>query len=232
MTTLENSPTEHQLHSLTNMNLRQQYQLAGFGGRVGWGREPALIVVDMANAWVDAEERLGANLSTVLSNVVQLLRVWRQKAMPIFFTRMAYDSALGELTEVALLKTPHMADLTRGSHRVELASELNRRDSEPLIEKPRASAFYATSLNGMLTSRHIDTLVVTGCTTSGCIRSTCESAFNEGYRVIVPAEAVGDRSWTAHEAALFDIDARYGDVVTMSDVLAHVDVAPELLGTG
>ncbi len=96
------------------------------------------------------------------------------------------------------------------------------RPTEPLIEKPRASAFFGTHLLDMLISERVDTLIVTGCSTSGCIRATCESGFNYNFHVIVPREAVGDRSASAHEANLFDIDARYADVVPLAAALEHL----------
>ena len=109
--------------------------------------------------------------------------------------------------------------MLRGSERVQLAPALARQPNEPLIEKPRASAFFGTNLLAMLLSARVDTVIVTGCSTSGCIRATCESAHNYNFHVIVPAEAVGDRSASAHQANLFDIDARYGDAVPLKQVL-------------
>jgi maleamate amidohydrolase len=206
------------VHGFGNSAVRELYARAGFGGRVGWGERPALLVIDMAKAWVDSTEQLGADLSDVLGSIVRLLEVARRKGLPIYFTTMAYDPAMREVGAIVLLKTPHTGKMVRGSDRVQLADALERRGDEPLIEKPRASAFYGTNLRSMLQSDGVDTVIVTGCSTSGCIRASAESAFNENLRVIVPAKAVGDRSPTAHEANLFDIDARYGDVVSLEGV--------------
>ena len=208
-------------HSLTNRALREQYDAAGFGGRVGWGSRPALLVIDMAGAWTTPGERLGSDLGGVMTAILELLPIARRQAMPIYFTTMAYGSA-EEAGEVVCLKLPHTREMMRGSARVQLAPELERQPHEPLIEKPRASAFFGTNLLPMLIAAQVDTVIVTGCSTSGCIRGTCESAHSYNYHVIVPAEAVGDRSASAHEANLFDIDARYADVMPLAEVREHL----------
>ena len=208
-------------HTFDNEALRLQYDHAGFAGRVGWGERPALLVIDMARAWVDPTQQLGSDLSGVLDSIVRLLSVARAAALPIYFTTMAYDSP-AEVGNVVMKKLAHLDQMRRGSDLVALAPELERRPNEPLIEKPRASAFFGTHLLDMLISERVDTLIVTGCSTSGCIRGTCESGFNYNYHVLVPREAVGDRSASAHAANLFDIDARYGDVVSLDATLQHL----------
>jgi len=208
-------------HSLNNPALRRQYDAAGFGGRVGWGATPALLVIDMAGAWTTPGERLGSDLSGVMKSILELLPIARRQAIPIYFTTMAYGSP-AEAGEIICRKLPHTSEMLRGSARVQLAPELDRHPNEPLIEKPRASAFFGTNLLAMLIGASVDTVIVTGCSTSGCIRGTCESAFNYNFHVIVPAEAVGDRSASAHAANLFDIDARYADVVPLQEVKDHL----------
>ncbi|MFD0662802.1 isochorismatase family protein [Thermocatellispora tengchongensis] len=166
---------------------------------------------------------IGSDLGAVLGNIRRLLDVVRQRDdVPVVFTTMAYDASYSDLPVVTRLKTPHSERMIRGSERVRLVPELERRPHEALIEKPRASAFFNTNLLGILIAQGIDTVVVTGCSTSGCIRSTCESALDYGFRAIVPAEAVGDRSASAHEAGLFDINARYADVLPIEEVIAHL----------
>jgi nicotinamidase-related amidase len=209
-------------HSLSNDALRKQYDAAGFSGRVGWGTRPALLVIDLARAWVDPTQQLGADLSGVMRSIQSLLRVSRAGQVPIYFTTMAYGTP-AEIGSVVSRKLAHLDKMVRGSDRVALDPDLARRSTEPLIEKPRASAFYGTHLLDMLIAERVDTVIVTGCSTSGCIRATCESAFNYNLHVIVPREAVGDRSASAHEANLFDIDARYADVVPLANVLEQLD---------
>ena len=185
---------------------------------MGWGTRPALLVIDMAGAWVSPGEQLGADLSGIMKSIVDLLLIARRERIPIYFTTMAYGSP-EEAGNVVCKKLPHTRDMLRGSTRVQLAPALAREPHEPLIEKPRASAFFGTNLLAMLISARVDTVIVTGCSTSGCIRATCESAHNYNFHVIVPAEAVGDRSASAHQANLFDIDARYADVVPIQQVI-------------
>jgi maleamate amidohydrolase len=213
-------------HSLDNAELREQYLAAGFAGRVGFGERPALLVIDMAYAWTRPSEMIGADFTAALDAVRTLLGVGRSRGVPIFFTTMAYDADMAEVPEVMLRKTPHSREMIRGSERTMLEPSLERRSGEPLIEKPRASAFFATNLLSMLIGRKVDTTIVVGGSTSGCIRATCESAFDHGFHAIVPQEAVGDRSSSAHTAALFDIDARLADVMPLADVLAYLEALP------
>ena len=213
-------------HKYGDPELTEQYRQAGFGGRVGWGKKPALVVIDMAGAWTSSDEMPGSALSSVTDSVRSLLEVFREKNLPRYFTTMAYDETMTDVGAVAAKKTPHLLEMTRGSERVQLIPELERRADEPLIEKPRASSFFNTNLVSLLISAGVDTIVVTGCSTSGCVRATSESGVDFNFHVIVPQEAVGDRSESAHWAALFDIDNRYGDVVPLEDALQHLHALP------
>ncbi|GLW21774.1 isochorismatase family protein [Microbispora triticiradicis] len=213
-------------HSLENADLRAFYEAAGFAGRVGWGERPAILVIDMAGAWADPEERIGSDLSAVSDSIVRILEEGRRAGLPIIFTTMAWDPSLAEIGEVVRRKTPHSELMLHGTERVTLRPEMGRRPEEPLVVKPRASAFFGTYVDAMLISAKADTVIVVGCSTSGCIRATAESAFNRGFHVIVPREAVGDRSPSAHAANLFDIDARYGDVLPEAEVLDHLRSLP------
>lgn len=206
-------------HRYGDPELTEQYRRAGFGGRVGFGQRPVLLVIDMGVAWTRVNEQLGSALDSVTSSILELLDVFREKQLPIFFTTMAFDPSMSDVGSVTSAKTPHLLQMARGSERVALIPQLNRRPTEPLIEKPRGSAFFATNLTSLLISEHVDTIVTTGCSTSGCVRASAESAIDRNFRVIVPLEAVGDRSPTAHDAALFDIDQRYGDVLPLAEVL-------------
>jgi nicotinamidase-related amidase len=209
-------------HSFEDQALRQQYAQVGFGGRVGFGVRPALLVIDMARAWTDPTCPIGADLGDVLAHCVRAVDWARAADIPVFFTVMAYDPGLPEVGANIRAKNANMDWLVRGSPWVELAPELQRRPSEPLIEKQRGSAFFGTTLLSQLISKGIDTAIVVGCSTSGCIRATATDAHDQNLRVIVPREAVGDRSASAHEANLFDIDSRYGDVVSMETLQAYL----------
>jgi maleamate amidohydrolase len=132
------------VHSLANEPLREQYRQAGFGGRVGWGERPAILVIDMARAWVDPGEQLGSDLDSVGENISLVLHAARAIPLPVVFTTMAYDPA-SEIGQVLMRKTPHCLTMVRGSANVELMGGLQRQASEVLIEKPHASAFFGTN---------------------------------------------------------------------------------------
>jgi maleamate amidohydrolase len=210
-------------HELGQSSLHRQYEAAGFQGRVGFGRRPAVLVIDLAKAWVDPSQALGSDLGAVLRQTVRILAAARAAAAPVAFTTMAFEQKLADLPSVLRAKTPHLAELTLGSDLVALDPDLARNpDREPLIVKPRASAFFSTNLLTILNDWRVDTCIIVGCSTSGCIRATAESSLNYGFHTIVPREAVGDRSASAHAANLFDIDSRYADVVGVEDVLQYL----------
>ncbi len=206
--------------------VRDFYLSKGFGGRVGFGTTPAIIVIDMAKAWLDEASPLGSrNVQGVMQHILRLLEVGRKGEVPIFFTTMAFDARGVEASGPIGRKLLHSSDghsLDRGTGSIELDPRLQRRAEEVLIEKQRASAFWGTPLGAYLIGRKIDTLIITGCSTSGCIRATAEAAHNENYHTIVVRDAVGDRHPLAHECNLTDIDLRYGDVVAADDVIAYL----------
>ena len=116
-----------------------------------------------------------------------------------------------------------MRELQLGSDRVEVDDNIAPTGGERVILKKYASAFFGTDLEAELTTSQVDTLVIAGVTTSGCVRATAVDSLQHGYRTIVPADAVGDRAQAPHRANLFDIDAKYGDVVQTDDIVAHID---------
>ena len=209
------------VHSLDNAALVEQYREAGFGGRVGWGKNAAVLVIDMAGTWTEPEAMIGSELGGVTGHIKKVLSSARANDVPVIFTTMAYDASYSDVTQVSRLKTPHSNTMVRGEASAEVIPELERRNDEALVEKPRASAFLNTNLISILVDRGIDTVVIVGCSTSGCIRSTAESAVDLGFHALVPREAVGDRSESAHIANLFDIDQRYADVVTVEEIVTH-----------
>lgn len=209
-------------HSLSNQELRQWYAERGFGGRVGFGERPALLVIDVAHVWLDPNTQLGSSQEAMLDNVLKVLARARQADIPIVFTTMGYSPNMRDAGKNYVKKLPHARSQVRDAPQTQVHPALERRPSELLIVKPRASAFFGTNLLSFLIGQTVDTVIVVGVSTSGCIRGTCESAFNYDFRVIVPQEAVGDRSQSAHEANLFDIDNRYADVVPVNDVLSYL----------
>lgn len=197
--------------------------LAGFHGRVGFGRRPALVVVDVNRGFTDPASPLVCDLDACVEAIAVLLDAFRAASLPVVFTTVCYDE-LGKQAAAAFIeKVPALLVLEPGSEWVEIDPRISPREGEPVLTKTFASAFFGTTLGSMLAAAGCDTVVVTGASTSGCVRATAVDALQHGYRVVVPREAVGDRNSAAHEANLFDIDAKYGDVLSVGDVLAELE---------
>jgi maleamate amidohydrolase len=207
--------------------IADQYRAAGFSGRVGFGRRPAVLVIDFARAWLDPESPLGSDLSAPLAETNRILERARSTGTPVFFTTMAFEPDLSDVGQNVMRKKNHTSVQSRGSKWVELDPSLERRPSEVLIVKQRASAFFGTPLLSQLIAHNVDTLIVTGCSTSGCIRASAQAAHDNNLRVIVPEGAVGDRNRAAHESNLVDIDARMADVVRVDEVLTYLSTVTE-----
>lgn len=198
------------------------YRSKGLAGRVGFGDIPAVLVVDFIIGFTDQESPLAAELGPELEATLSLLNAARNRSVPIFFTTVVYEEDM-EDAGIFPLKVPSLAQLIRGTKWVDVDPRLQRRSTELVIEKKFASAFFGTALASTLTARGVDTLIVTGCTTSGCVRASVVDALQNGFRAIVPRECVGDRSPKQHEANLVDIDGKYGDVVDLSEVLSYFE---------
>ncbi len=197
--------------------------LEGFGGRGGYGLRPALIVVDMTLGFTDPESPLACDLEGPVANIGSLLGAARDAGIPVAFTTIAYRES-DKLTAAAFIdKVPALLALEAGSRWGEIDPRISPREAEPVLNKLFASAFYGTGLPSLLAAAGIDTLIVTGASTSGCVRATAVDALQYGYRPIVPREAVGDRNPDAHDANLYDIDAKYGDVVPTQEVLEYLE---------
>ncbi len=194
----------------------------GFHGRAGFGRRPALVVVDVNIGFTDPESPLVCDLDGVVEAIARLLEEARRAGIPVVFTTVAYDEAAKEAAAVFIDKVPALLTLEAGSRWVEIDPRIAPLPHEPVLTKLFASAFFGTSLAELLAGAGCDSLIVTGASTSGCIRATVVDALQHGYRPIVPREAVGDRNHAAHEANLFDIDAKYGDIVSIEEAIEHL----------
>ena len=192
------------------------------GADVGFGERPALVVIDLIEAFTDPENDLGSDVDDVVEQVGRLLAAFREYDLPRYFTTVAYEASYGD-AGVFIEKVPALRELRRGTDAVAVDDRLAPEGDERVVLKKYASAFFGTDLATELTTDRVDTLVVTGVTTSGCVRATAVDSLQYGYRTIVPGDAVGDRAPEPHEANLFDIDAKYGDVLTTDAVLAHLD---------
>lgn len=198
------------------------FEQRGFGQTLGFGRRAALVVVDLINGFTDPSRPLGANLDGQIDASNQLIPLMREAGLPILFTTTAYDDAGLADAGVWGLKMKGSTTLRAGSHDVALDARLDYRAGEPILIKKYASCFFGTDLLSRLISQGVDTVIVTGCTTSGCVRATVVDAVQNGLRPIVVREGVGDRSRASHEQSLFDLQAKYADVMPLADVLAHL----------
>ena len=194
------------------------YDFGGFGDASGIGVRPAVVVVDFIKGFTDPDCPLGSNLDSEVEATCRLLGAARAQSLPIYFTTVVYSEA-DKRAGYFLKKVPALGVLTPESAWVELDTRLGRLETEPLFIKRFASAFFGTDLNAYLAFERVDTVIVTGCTTSGCVRATAVDALQHGYRLVVPEACVGDRSREAHEANLRDIQTKYGDVVALRAVL-------------
>lgn len=199
------------------------YEQAGLARRVGFGERPIVLVVDFIRGFTDPACPLGGDLSREVEAARQILAAARAGRVPVLFTTIVYDDPQVRDAGLWLKKIPSLNWLRRDSVWVEVDERLERRPNERLIEKKFASAFAGTDLAAYLTVLGCDTIILVGCTTSGCIRASAIDGLQHGFRVIVPREAVGDRAPGPHEANLFDIDAKYGDVVALSTVLEYLE---------
>ena len=197
------------------------YQKRGFMSRVGFGERPALLIVDFIKGFTDLQSPLASNLDAEIAATKQLLDLARAKGLPVHFTTTGYAEG-GADAGVFIKKVPSLGVLKIGHEWLEIDERLAPLPNESIWLKKYASAFFGTALAATLTAARVDTLIVTGCTTSGCVRASAVDSCQNGFRTIVVREAVGDRAQGPHEANLFDLDAKYADVESLVDVVKYL----------
>ena len=206
---------------MTQESLKENYR-GVFEGRVGFGRKPAVVVVDFINAYTTPGSPLYAPpVVDAVRETVDILETARRKGVLVVYTRVIYSSH-GLDGGIFVQKVPVLRKMVEGEPLADIVPELPPGPRDVVINKQYASAFFGSPLGALLTSQGVDTLIVTGCSTSGCIRATAVDGMQYGFRVIVPRECVGDRRPEPHEANLFDIDSKYGDVVSKAEVLEYL----------
>lgn len=200
------------------------YEHAQLGHKLGFGKKPALIVVDFQLGFTVPEQSpLAGNLDAEVAATNELITAARKKDIPVIFTVVGYDPHRQDDAGLWPEKAPSLRMLTLGSDLVKLDPRLNQEPGDLVITKKYASGFFGTYLASTLTMQSVDTAIVTGCTTSGCVRATVMDALANGFRPIVPIECVGDRAQEPHQANLFDIGAKYGDVMPLQEVLTYLE---------
>lgn len=197
--------------------LDEDYARAGFGNRLGFGERPALVVVDFVRAYLDRKCSLYAGVEAVRDACVRLLERAREATIPVFHTNVEFMPG-GANGGVFYRKAPALKHFERGSPFGEFAEGLEPRDDEIVITKQYGSAFFGTPLASLLTAKGVDTLLIAGLSTSGCVRATAVDTVQHGFVPVVVADAVGDRDPGPHESNLFDLQAKYADVVALGEV--------------
>jgi maleamate amidohydrolase len=207
------APTEATLSELEIF--RQQ----NFGNPIGFGRRSALLVVDFTVGFNDPALFGGGNIDPAVKRTVRLLEFFRERKLPVAFTRVVYADD-GSDGGIFATKQPRLLMLTERHPAGQVVPELAPRAGELVVRKNQASAFFGTNLAPWLVQQHADTVVVAGCTTSGCVRATVVDAISYNFRPIVARDCVGDRALGPHEASLFDLQQKYADVLERDAIIA------------
>jgi nicotinamidase-related amidase len=209
------------------------YRHRGFMRRVGFGRRPALVNIDLANAWTRSGNAFTCDgMDVILPGVQRLLAAARAKGIPVVYTTTAYAVTDGRSTDMGLWHRKIPVEVLRlGTDAVAIDERIAPEPGEQVLVKKFASAFHGTFLAGFLRSAGVDTVIVTGVTMAGCVRHTVEDALGLGFRPIVVRECVGDRVAGATEWNLFDIDAKFGDVEPLKTVLGYLEQLEALTAT-
>ena len=201
------------------------YQTRGFQRRIGYGARPALVIIDLANAWTKPGYAFTCDdMDVIIPTNQALLKAARAKRIPIVYTTTAYQDPKGPRSDTGLwhLKIP-AETLYENSEAAAIDERIAPEEGEMVICKKSASAFYGTNLNAYLHAQRVDTVILTGVTMAGCVRHTTEDAIAGGFRPIVVREGVGDRVPGVVEWNLFDIDAKFGDVEPLEKVLEYLE---------
>ena len=197
------------------------YRKQTFGQKIGLGKRPVLLVVDFVNGFTDPEVFGGGNISEAVAATVPLLAFFRAQKLPVAFTRIVYADD-GSDCGIWCEKVPRLRELTEAAHGSQVVDALAPRPGELVIRKTQASAFFGTHLAGVLLAKGVDTIVMAGCTTSGCVRASAIDAMSSNFRLVVASDCVGDRALGPHEANLFDIGQKYGDLLSSTAIMDEI----------
>lgn len=203
--------------------LETDYQRAGFGGSLEFGSSPALIIVDVCRAYVDETSPLYAGLGAVkaLKNNIKLRSFAHKAGIPVVFTAVEYDPS-GVNGGLFFKKVPALKHFIKGHPMAEFLPELTPEIQDIVVTKQYPSAFFGTSLAAMLTSLGVDTVLITGYSTSGCVRASTLDALQNGFVPFVVEDACADRAEGPHKSNLFDMQAKYAEVISTSDAITKI----------
>ncbi|MER0240172.1 isochorismatase family protein [Fulvimarina sp. MAC8] len=200
------------------MSQEKVYEQAGFGASVPRGSRPAILVVDFSYGFTDTRYPTAAEMGAEITATRRLTDFARSAAMPVLYTTIAY-TPLEARSLPWLKKATGMAALEVGSRLVEIDDRCGAKEEDALVVKHGASAFFGTNLAAILTGAGVDTLVVAGATTSGCVRASVVDAVQSGFNTLVPADCCADRAQAPHESSLYDMHQKYADVTDSADIL-------------
>lgn len=199
----------------------EYYESIGFSERIGYGERPAVLVIDMCRGITERGHKMFIDMETHIPRIQAIVGAARSIGAPVIFTTVAYHENLADAGMFGK-KVPLVQALIHGSPLVEIDPRLPMRNTDHLITKKFPSAFYATHLQSMLTGQRVDTTIIVGNSTSGCVRATLIDAVSGGFRAIVPRDCVADRAPLSHDVNLFDIDSKYGDVTDSEEVVQYL----------
>lgn len=204
-----------------------------WGNRIGFGQRPALLVIDFLKAYtIEGAPLYAPGVVKAVTETPSLLAAARAAGIPVIHTRILYLAENCADGGMWVKKSPVMKSMVSGNELAEFCEEVEPANGELVIVKQYASAFFGTSLASLLHTQGIDTVVMAGCSTSGCIRASAVDAVQHGFRTIVVRDCVGDRHPEPHNANLFDIDSKYGDVVSKEEAIAAIISAQQGGTTG
>lgn len=194
-----------------------------WGNRIGFGQSPALVVIDFLKAYtIEGAPLYAPGVVEAVAKTPELIKAAREAGIPVIHTRILYLAENCADGGMWVKKSPVMKAMVEGNLLAEFCDEVQPARHELVIVKQYASAFFGTSLASHLHAQGIDTVVMAGCSTSGCIRASAVDAVQHGFRAIVVRDCVGDRHPDPHNANLFDIDSKYGDVVSREDAITAI----------
>lgn len=211
-----------QIITIAGADLSEDYTSSGFGGSLPLGSRPALIIVDPAKAYAEPSSPLYVGAETVITNILTLRAAASAARIPVYLTQVLYDDDAGVLGGLFFTKVPALRHFVAGDPLSEFIDGLEPQPGELVITKHYPSAFHGTSLAAALTATKVDTLLITGFSTSGCIRATTIDSLQHGFVPVVVSDGVGDRHREPHEANLRDIAAKCGEVRSLDQILTYL----------
>jgi nicotinamidase-related amidase len=204
---------------------RETYERATFGGKLTLGERPAVLVVDFSTGFTDPECPVGADMTEAVESCRRVLDAARAKGVLIVFTVVAYGPHLKDLGLHAQ-KSPAMGVLQTGSRWAQVDPRLGLRDDEVVVVKRFPSAMFGTPVPSIFAAHRIDTVILCGAVTSGCIRASATDLYSYGYPTLLPVDCVADRAEGPHAASLFDLEAKYVDTVSSDEAIEYLERVP------